>query len=179
MYAVNDVQNEDEGQQAQADDAPSTFADLRPMVAEGAIASQYSRRERRDEVYIGISFSALNWDSRGELEERTPVVLLQPLSKRADVFPSELRTQAEAEQFSFISYEQGCRAICVQIPRKSSMTSPALCRCTGNRQHPPIPTLRDHYALKAKIEFASGHFEDSMRDLAPSHSTISFPSCVE
>jgi tetratricopeptide (TPR) repeat protein len=26
-------------------------------------------------------------------------------------------------------------------------------------------TLRDHYALKAKIEFESGHFEDSMRDL--------------
>jgi tetratricopeptide (TPR) repeat protein len=27
------------------------------------------------------------------------------------------------------------------------------------------PTLREHYALKAKIEFESGHFEDSMRDL--------------
>jgi tetratricopeptide (TPR) repeat protein len=27
------------------------------------------------------------------------------------------------------------------------------------------PTLRDHYALKAKIEFESGHLEDSMRDL--------------
>jgi tetratricopeptide (TPR) repeat protein len=27
------------------------------------------------------------------------------------------------------------------------------------------PTLRDHYALKAKIEFESGHFEDSVRDL--------------
>jgi tetratricopeptide (TPR) repeat protein len=26
-------------------------------------------------------------------------------------------------------------------------------------------TLRDHYALKAKIEFEAGHFEDSMRDL--------------
>jgi len=26
-------------------------------------------------------------------------------------------------------------------------------------------TLRDHYALKAKIEFESSHFEDSMRDL--------------
>ncbi len=26
-------------------------------------------------------------------------------------------------------------------------------------------TLRDHYALKAKIEFETGHFEDSMRDL--------------
>ncbi len=26
-------------------------------------------------------------------------------------------------------------------------------------------TLRDHYALKAKIEFESGHFEDSMHDL--------------
>jgi tetratricopeptide (TPR) repeat protein len=27
------------------------------------------------------------------------------------------------------------------------------------------PTLRDHYALKAKIEFESGQFENSMRDL--------------
>src|SRR5205823_4309351 len=27
------------------------------------------------------------------------------------------------------------------------------------------PTLKDHYALKAKIEFENGHFEDSMRDL--------------
>jgi tetratricopeptide (TPR) repeat protein len=27
------------------------------------------------------------------------------------------------------------------------------------------PTLREHYALKAKIEFESSHFEDSMRDL--------------
>jgi tetratricopeptide (TPR) repeat protein len=27
------------------------------------------------------------------------------------------------------------------------------------------PTLRDHYALKAKIEFENGYFEDSMRDL--------------
>ena len=27
------------------------------------------------------------------------------------------------------------------------------------------PTLRDHYALKAKVEFESGHLEDSMRDL--------------
>jgi tetratricopeptide (TPR) repeat protein len=27
------------------------------------------------------------------------------------------------------------------------------------------PTLREHYALKAKIEFENGHFEDSMHDL--------------
>ena len=27
------------------------------------------------------------------------------------------------------------------------------------------PTLRERYALKAKVEFESGHFEDSMRDL--------------
>ena len=27
------------------------------------------------------------------------------------------------------------------------------------------PTLREQYALKAKVEFESGHFEDSMRDL--------------
>ncbi|HEY1800638.1 MAG TPA: hypothetical protein VGG46_06850 [Terriglobales bacterium] len=26
-------------------------------------------------------------------------------------------------------------------------------------------TLKDHYALKAKVEYESGHFEDSMRDL--------------
>jgi tetratricopeptide (TPR) repeat protein len=28
-----------------------------------------------------------------------------------------------------------------------------------------FPTLREHYALKAKVEFESSHFEDSMRDL--------------
>ena len=27
------------------------------------------------------------------------------------------------------------------------------------------PTLKEHYALKAKVEFESGHFEESMRDL--------------
>ena len=35
----------------------------------------------------------------------------------------------------------------------------------GQSTSSAYPTLRDHYALKAKIEFESGHFEDSMRDL--------------
>jgi tetratricopeptide (TPR) repeat protein len=35
----------------------------------------------------------------------------------------------------------------------------------GQSASSAYPTLRDHYALKAKIEFESGHFEDSMRDL--------------
>lgn len=35
----------------------------------------------------------------------------------------------------------------------------------GQSPSSAYPTLRDHYALKAKIEFESGHFEDSMRDL--------------
>lgn len=35
----------------------------------------------------------------------------------------------------------------------------------GQSTSTAYPTLREHYALRAKIEFESGHFEDSMRDL--------------
>ena len=35
----------------------------------------------------------------------------------------------------------------------------------GQSASSSYPTLREHYALKAKVEFESGHLEDSMRDL--------------
>jgi tetratricopeptide (TPR) repeat protein len=35
----------------------------------------------------------------------------------------------------------------------------------GQSTSSAYPTLKDHYVLKAKIEFENGHFEDSMRDL--------------
>jgi len=35
----------------------------------------------------------------------------------------------------------------------------------GQSSSSAYATLKDHYALKAKVEFESGHFEDSMRDL--------------
>jgi len=34
-----------------------------------------------------------------------------------------------------------------------------------DRSKSAYPTLKDHYALRAKVEFESGHLEDSMRDL--------------
>ncbi len=35
----------------------------------------------------------------------------------------------------------------------------------GQSKSSAYPTLREHYALKAKVEFESSHFEDSIRDL--------------